>query len=708
MKENKQKNYYSNKRVYSKKKFPKKRNYSYRVKINPGKDASLEKVFESIGVPEKTPFKPDNFQIEALKAIEKYDCLVTVPTGSGKTWIAEEAISKVFLKGGKSWYATPLKALSNSKYNEFSERFGSVNVGILTGDRKENIEASILVGTTEILRNQLYDSMHKGEDLDSDFVVLDEAHFLGNEDRGVVWEEVMIYLPRRIPLLLLSATIGNARQIADWLQYIRTKECVVIQETERPVELHQLFLHPSGTLFPLTSYNKIKEKNILNKKVSKFLKNPFYMCNPRALPPFSQIMDILRKYNLLPAIVFLKSRIDCNRAVELCLENKKENIDRKTKRESRIDSIIRKHPLLLNHKQLRHLKKYAVGAHHSGQLPFWKIIIESLMTDGLLDAVFATTTVAAGVNFPARTVVFLNSDRFNGHEFLPLDATEYHQMTGRAGRRGADKIGFALTIPGKFMDVRLFAKLNDSPPSDVLSQIKINFSMTLNLLLSHNPEQIKELLEKSFATYLIVKEKKLSYKRKKEAKTRLFREFTRNLNFLKKENFVNENDMLTEDGTWTSQLRVDQPLLIAEGFRQNIFPQNNPPLLASLIASFVNERETDDIKAEDMAAPFLVESFYTMVEALRPMTKRMKMSGFFPGNLYFQPCLTIFDWCNGESWENVMEKANMAEGDLAMLILRTVDNLRHISSLYQEFPSIADSARIAIEKLLREPVIMDI
>ncbi len=171
------------------------------------------------------------FQLKALSAIRDTDCLVTVPTGAGKTWIAQQAMARILRMGGRSWYASPLKALSNTKYGEFSEIFGLENVGILTGDRKENPDAPFIVGTTEILRNQLYDAMHKGVTLLTDLVILDEAHFLGDEDRGVVWEEIMIYLPARIPLLLLSATIGNANIIAKWLSSIRSKKCIVVEET---------------------------------------------------------------------------------------------------------------------------------------------------------------------------------------------------------------------------------------------------------------------------------------------------------------------------------------------------------------------------------------------------------------------------------------------------------------------------------------------
>ena len=215
---------------------------SPKIHIRPAADASLKKDFAGIGIPPGKTFTPDSFQTEALEVIDRSDCLVTAPTGAGKTWIAEQAIARIRKRGGKSWYASPLKALSNGKYAEFSKIFGSKNVGILTGDRQENPDAPIIIGTTEILRNQLYDAMHRGKSLSTDFVILDEAHFLGDEDRGVVWEEIMIYLPVRIPLLLLSATIGNADQIAAWLASIRSKPCMVIEETVRPVPLFPLFL----------------------------------------------------------------------------------------------------------------------------------------------------------------------------------------------------------------------------------------------------------------------------------------------------------------------------------------------------------------------------------------------------------------------------------------------------------------------------------
>ena len=473
--------------------------------LKPGADARLKKVFAGIGIPPSREFSPDPFQVDALAAIQRSDCLVTAPTGAGKTWIAERAIARIHEAGGNCWYACPLKALSNAKYAEFSAIFGPENVGILTGDHRENPEAPIIVGTTEILRNQLYDAMHRGVSLSTDFVILDEAHFLGDAERGVVWEEIMIYLPSRIPLLLLSATIGNAGQIADWLAKIRSTACTVIEETVRPVSLYPLFFHPSGTLQPLMAPAGSGGRQQLDKKVNQYIKTR--PRRPRGLyhrsPPFGDILRVLQKYDLLPAIFFLKSRADCDRALESCRGHRISDPLRQGQIRQKMAQYVRQTPHIAEHRQRWYLEETAVGAHHSGQLPAWKQVLEGLMTNGLLDAVFATSTVAAGVNFPARTIVFFNSDRFNGKDFLPLTATEFHQMTGRAGRRGMDNIGFALLIPDKFMDVRLIGQLLHSPPSAVISQIKINFSMVLNLLLSHTPPQIEELLKKSFANYLI-------------------------------------------------------------------------------------------------------------------------------------------------------------------------------------------------------------
>lgn len=227
--------------------------------VNPNYSGELKELLSGIGPPKPAPFQPDPFQLEALAALEFEDVLVTAPTGSGKTWIAREEIRRLLEAGKRAWYTTPLKALTNSKYAEFIEEFGAGRVGILTGDRKENSDAPLIVGTTEIFRNQLFDALRGAEEVRVDLVVFDEAHYLADEDRGHVWEEAIILTPARIRMLLLSATVGNAGEFAKWIAEVRGVRCgVVTRPGARPVPLRAGFLLPDRRLVPLlTSPGKL-------------------------------------------------------------------------------------------------------------------------------------------------------------------------------------------------------------------------------------------------------------------------------------------------------------------------------------------------------------------------------------------------------------------------------------------------------------------
>lgn len=745
-------------------------------KIPPFKvHASLRPVFRKIGIPFPVSFTPDPFQVEALEKLRSTDVLVSAPTGAGKTWIAVEAIKRSLAQGKRAWYTSPLKALSNSKYEEFRCEFGPNRVGILTGDRKENPNAPVIVGTTEILRNQLYDAMSSSTDIEVDLVVIDEAHYLSDVDRGVVWEEVLIYLPGRVQLLLLSATLQNGDELARWLMEIRDRPCAVVDSRERPVPLVPLFLSPDNELLPLRQRGKIlpRVQEIVTAN------NRSKLRRTSMIPDYGTLIRHLRVQNLLPAIFFLKSRTDCDSALSTCLPAPPLPPQQEIHRQELLKSSFDQFSFLSSHPHLPSLLEYRVGSHHAGLLPQWKILVEKMMNGGFLEAIFSTSTVAAGVNFPTRTVALVQSDRYNGREFVNLTATELHQMTGRAGRRGMDKVGFALVLPGAFQNPVLIHDLLASEPEPIRSQIQITFSMVLNLLLSHRPEDIKPLLNLSLATFQdtprdLGTKRKQAYLKKRIAlmvphhrctldrpdtirtlprrrdKTatgtlpcatcvhlnychfknykrltslfhrllkvtenidtthqKLWLDFQRHLSFLKKTGFVGQDDKLTDDGIWASRLRLDQPLLIAEGIRQNVFRDIAPEVLAGLVAVFVtdNSKEIDIHPARLHELKPLVNAFNHMVARLHRLRALKIRQGFPTTPLKFWPAAALFLWAKGLSWSDLLGAVSLEEGDMVMLILRTADHLRQISDLDDTHPALAQTSRRLLPSILREPVL---
>jgi superfamily II RNA helicase len=283
-------------------------------------------------------------------------------------------------------------------------------------------------------------------------------------------------------------------------------------------------------------------------------------------------------------------------------------------------------------------------------------------------------------------------------------------MTGRAGRRGKDKIGFAVAVPGRFMDVHHAARLVSAPPSDVTSQIRINFSMVLNLLLSHTPGQVEDLLKRSFATFQLIRSlgPKASRQALAQSHRRLGDDFRRHLAFLQAHGFVDTDGRLTVDGAWASQLRVDQPLLIAEGFRLGAFPQSDPALMAGIVAAFVNENETDDRIPKNWLPRQLARAYSKIRRELAPFARSMHREHFAVRPLFMRPAVTLYHWAHGAPWEKVVRMAELEEGNLAMLILRTADNLRHIRSLSAVFPDAARAAGAAVEVILKDPVVTDL
>ena len=453
------------------------------------------------------PFSLDDFQLEAIEALNQgHSVVVSAPTGSGKTLIGEYAIHRALAHGQKVFYTTPLKALSNQKLRDFREQFGAERVGLMTGDLTVNREASIVVMTTEIFRNMLYAEAEAGDDplADVEAVVLDECHYMNDSQRGTVWEESIIHCPPVVQLVALSATVANAGQLTDWIEAVHGPTRLVMSDF-RPVPLQFSFcsakgLHPllndEGTgLHPNCKVWRAPKGR--NRRGPKTPRPP----QPEA-PPLGFVVTQMAEREMLPAIYFIFSRRGCDKAVrdlgKVCLVTPQEQ----ARIQERLDAFVAATPEAVRDGGHDDALLRGIAAHHAGVLPAWKELIEELFQQGLVKVVFATETLAAGINMPARSTVIsaLSKRTERGHR--PLMGSEFLQMAGRAGRRGLDSQGYVVTVQSRFEGVREAGQLATSPADPLVSQFTPSYGMVLNLLQRYELAKAKELVERSFGRYL--------------------------------------------------------------------------------------------------------------------------------------------------------------------------------------------------------------
>ena len=467
----------------------------------------------------KFDFELDEFQKEAVKCIDEgKSVVVCAPTGAGKTCIAEHAIHRALEEGTRVFYTTPLKALSNQKYYDFSFKYGEENVGLLTGDTSINRDAQVVVMTTEVFRNMLYGT-NLGALSDNlknvKYVILDEVHYMNDEQRGTVWEESIIYCPTEIQLVALSATVANSQQLTDWINTVHSKTELIYTDF-RPVPLRFYYYDSSKPheILPLLTPSGGLNKKIRPERHTK------YNRKKQQKSPVKNVISVLQDRDMLPAIYFTFSRKKCDEQMMKCSELTLVSKDEQAQIKQIIDEYLDKNPYLENNKHIEYLIQ-GCASHHAGLLPGWKVLVEKLFQKGLIKVVFSTETLAAGINMPARSTVISSVSKRTDAGHRMLTANEFLQMSGRAGRRGMDEIGYVTVVGTEYQSPEEVAQLVLSKSNPLESRFTPTYSMVMNLLQRFSKEEAKELILKSFGYFSSTDRLKPLYAQKRELENAL-------------------------------------------------------------------------------------------------------------------------------------------------------------------------------------------
>ena len=473
------------------------------------------------------PFPLDPFQVEACEALERgRGVLVAAPTGAGKTVVGEFAVHLALAQGRKVFYTTPIKALSNQKYHDLADRHGPANVGLLTGDTSLHGEAPVVVMTTEVLRNMLYAGSPTLADLG--YVIMDEVHYLADRFRGPVWEEVILHLAPDVQIVSLSATVSNAEEFGDWLTEVRGDTAVVVSET-RPVPLWQHVMTADGIVDLYAEEVDPTDPGVdppINPELAGARGRPrgdrgyrgrggrrpggpppAVRSAVRRPPPRFAVVDVLDREALLPAIFFVFSRAGCDGAVQQCLRaglrltTPEQAAEIRRTVEERCQGLPAADLAVLGYHEWSLALERGLAAHHAGLLPLFKETVEDLFSRGLVKVVFATETLALGINMPARSVVLDRLDKWDGSAHTPITPGEYTQLTGRAGRRGIDVEGHAVVVDHGALDPVALAGLASRRTYPLNSSFRPTYNMSVNLVAQVGRRRAREVLEMSFAQF---------------------------------------------------------------------------------------------------------------------------------------------------------------------------------------------------------------
>jgi len=607
-------------------------------------------------------FTLDPFQEQSIKAIDNNNSVVvSAPTGSGKTLIADYVIYKNRNNNKRIIYTAPIKALSNQKYKDFSQEFGVDKVGLMTGDIVINPHAKILIMTTEIYRNMVVSADKEIEDIA--YVIFDEIHYINDIERGYVWEESIIYSLPTVRFLCLSATIPNAEEFAAWIRAIKGHQVDTVVATKRNVPLeHQFYDYELG----ITTLEKIKQAKSIPGYDNVFRKRGK---RQRIRAPQPDHVELIRELGKgkLPALFFSFSRKDCqNKAQELARKNlfksDKSLLQFMNERLRDAPSDINK---LKSTRTLKQTISQGIAFHHAGLLPAIKEIVEELFSEGKIKVLYATETFAVGINMPAKTVCFNALRKYDGIQFRNLNTKEYFQIAGRAGRRGIDKIGYVVSMiyrpTFRYNEVKNLTTKDVEP---IKSQFKLSINTVLNLIDQKTDEEIEHILRLSFFSY-----QKFGEDYDKVPTKVLLARYNSIVKKLNKYEFVKDKKLTTK-GYFSSNVFADE-ITLGEVFATDLIKSLDEYQILLVLAALVYEpRETYKIKQK-----FKNEQLKKLKSILKKdeyLAKEKKFLNLDDVTTFVNPVY------NGKTFFDVLELTNLLEGDLIRIYAQILDRIGQI------------------------------
>ncbi len=605
-------------------------------------------------------FTLDKFQEDAIASINRHNSVVvSAPTGSGKTLIADYIIHKFIDQEQRIIYTAPIKALSNQKYKQFCNSYGKEKVGLMTGDIVKNPEAKIIIMTTEIYRNMAISNDSSLENVG--YVIFDEIHFINDVERGYVWEESIIFSHRNVRFLCLSATIPNAQEFADWIQHINKHTVEVIIQDIRNVPLHINFFDTELGITKLKQIKYVSEVPVSRVRRGRRGRRNFV--------PAPDHIDLVRQIkDKTPCFFFVFSR-------KTCEDNARDLFRRKIfKYNPEISAYIRAKfqdaPKEINNlkstKLLRQVLPNGIGFHHAGLLPIAKELVEELFSKGLLKVLYTTETFAVGINMPAKTVCFNSVRKFDGISFRFINSKEFFQIAGRAGRRGIDKEGFVyVMIDRRDFDYEYLNRITSKDVDPIKSQFKLSINTVLNLIKLHKQDEIDRILCKNFYTYQKYGKHLNSFKR-----SVIFRNFNNIKKTLLKLNYVNPGSALTGKGNFSSKIYADE-INFGEIFSTDFYKSLNEYQTLMIIAALCYE-------ARQKTRFF--EKYLT--DDLRSLKKLLKTNDYLYRDKRFKEfnklTALIYPIYNGKTIFDVLDNTNLLEGDVIRFFRQVMDRLGQV------------------------------